>query len=94
MKLITTKSENWIFFFTLCSINLNMASISGMGNVQPVFNLDPFVMKRLWCDIVDSSINYFLYVCQIMYWYPIHLVLCKPPQKNQVVLGLVIWQVM
>ena len=59
MKQITTKSGKWELF-TLCSINLNMASISGTGNVQPVFNLDPFVMKYLWYDTVDSNINYFL----------------------------------
>ena len=47
-------------FFTLCSINLNIAFISDKGNVQPVLNLDPCVMKHLWCDIVDSSINYFI----------------------------------
>ena len=52
-----TKTENWYFF--TCSINLNMASISGTGNVQPVFNLGPCVMKHLWCDIVHSSIIYF-----------------------------------
>ena len=51
------KTEN---FFTLCFINLNLVSISGTGNVQPVFNLDPPVMKNLQCDILDSSINYFL----------------------------------
>ena len=49
-----------IIYFTLCSINLNMASISGMGNVKPVFNLDPCFMNHLWYDIVDSSINSFL----------------------------------
>ena len=43
------------YFFTLCSINLNVASISGMGNVQLVFNLDPCVMKHLWCDIREFS---------------------------------------
>ena len=65
MKPVDTKSENWNFlykewkleFFTLCFINLNMASISGMGKVQSIFNLDPCVMKHLWSDIVDSSIN-------------------------------------
>ena len=51
--------ENWPFF-TLCAINLNMTSISGTGNVQPVFTLDPRFMKHLWCDIVVSSINSFL----------------------------------
>ena len=45
MKPITTKSENWDYFFTLCSINMNMASISGKGNVQPVFNLEPCVFE-------------------------------------------------
>ena len=57
MKPIATKSENWNSF-TLLTINLNMASISGTGNVQPVFNLVSCVMKHLWCDIVD--INSFL----------------------------------
>ena len=55
-----------IFFFTLCSINLNIDSISGMGNIQPVFNLDPCIMKHLWCDTVDSSINSFL---QVWWWW-------------------------
>ena len=57
MILIAAKRENWDFFI-LCSINLNMASISGTGDIQPVFNLDPCVMKHLWCDIADSSINF------------------------------------
>ena len=57
MEPTAKKSDNWEFFFTLSFINLNMASISGMGNVQPVFNLNPCVMKYLWCDSVDSSIN-------------------------------------
>ena len=52
-------------FLTLCSINLNMASICGIGNVQPAFNLDPCVKKNQWCVVVDSSLNSFLYVCQI-----------------------------
>ena len=59
-------------FFTLCSINLNMPSISGTGNVQPVFNLDPCVMKHLWWDIVDNSINSF--------WCPIEV--NKSPQEK------------
>ena len=59
MKPIATKSEYW-YFFPLCSIILNMASISGTGNVQQEFNLDPCVMKHLWCDIVESTINSFL----------------------------------
>ena len=52
-------------FFTLCSINLNMVSISGTGNIQPIFNLYPCVMKHLRCNIVDSSINSFFQVWQI-----------------------------
>ena len=56
MKLIATKSENWDFFFTLCSINLKMISICGTRNTQPVFNLGPCVKKHLWCDIIESSI--------------------------------------
>ena len=59
MKLVAVKSENCAFF-TLCSINLIMASISCTGIVQPVFDLDPCVMKHLWCDIIDSSRNSFL----------------------------------
>ena len=47
------------FLFTLCSINLNMASISGTGNVQSVFNLNPCVMKHVWCDIVGNRIKFF-----------------------------------
>ena len=50
MKSIDIKSENWDFFI-LCFINLNIASISGTGNVQPVFNLGPCVIKHLQCDI-------------------------------------------
>ena len=56
MEPIATKSKNYDFY-SLCSINLNMASISGVENVQPVFNSDPCVVTRLWCDIVESSIN-------------------------------------
>ena len=43
MKLIptNTKSENGFFFFTLCSINLKLTSLSGTENVQLEFNLDP-----------------------------------------------------
>ena len=67
-----------------------MAIFSGTGNVQPVFNLDPCVMKHLWCGIVDSSINPFLKVCQITC--SIDVILHR--KKNQVVLGLVIWQAM
>ena len=54
MKPIDTKNESWDFlnFFT---ININMATISDTGNVQPVFNLDPCVMKHLWCDTVDIA---------------------------------------
>ena len=59
MKPIATKSENWDFY-TLCSINLNMASISGTGNVQSVLNLKPCVMKHLWYDIVDRITNSFM----------------------------------
>ena len=71
MKPIATKNENWELFLPYVpSINLNMTSIRGMGNVQPVLNLDPYVMKHLWCDIVDSSINSFLQVCQITYCCP------------------------
>ena len=55
MKPIAKKSEK-CEFFTLGSIKLNMSSISGTGNVQLVFNLDPCVMKH---NIVDSSINSF-----------------------------------
>ena len=46
MKPIATNTENWEFIFILCSINLNVASISGTENVQPVFNV-------LWniCDV-------------------------------------------
>ena len=44
MKQIATKGENWDLF-TLWSINLNMASISGTGNVQPIFNFDPCVLS-------------------------------------------------
>ena len=69
-------------FFTLCSINLNMAFINDMGNVQPVFNLEPCVMKQLWCDIVDSSINSFLQVCQITYWCSVGLVIKETPTGN------------
>ena len=58
MKPNATKSEN-CDFFTFCSINMNLASISGTGNIQTVFILDPCVMKDVWCDIVDSSRNYF-----------------------------------
>ena len=36
MKPVDTNSEN-CDFFTLCSINLSKAFISGMGNAQPVF---------------------------------------------------------
>ena len=56
MKPIATKSENWIFF-TLCSINLNMVSISGTGNVQLVFNLDPCVMN--WLEILVQPTVWF-----------------------------------
>ena len=56
MKPIATKSENG-GFSPLCSVNLNMASISGTGNVQRVFNLDPRVMKHLWCDIIASHLK-------------------------------------
>ena len=76
MEPIATKSD------ILCSINLNMAFFSSTGNVQQVFNLDPCVMKHLWCDIVDSTINSFLYDRQITYWCPVDLVLNKPPQKK------------
>ena len=34
----------------------DMASISGKGNVQLVFNLDPCVMKHLWFDNVVSNL--------------------------------------
>ena len=76
------KVESVILLGFESSINLNMASISVTGNVQPVFNLDPSVTKNLWCDSVDSSINYFLYVCQITYRCPLDLVLNKPPQEK------------
>ena len=59
MKPIATKNENWEFF-PLCSINLNIISITGTGNAQYIFKLDQCVMKHLWCDIVGSSINSFL----------------------------------
>ena len=81
MKPIATKSEHWEF--NLCSINLKVASISGTGNVQPILNLDPCVMKHLWCDTIDSSINYFLVLVSL------DLVLNKPPQeKNEVLMDL------
>ena len=41
-------------FLTLCSINLNIAFISDKGNVQPVFNLKPCVMKHLWYDMLTA----------------------------------------
>ena len=47
MKSIATMSENKEYFYlTVCSINLNMASVSDTENVQLVFNLDSFVMNR------------------------------------------------
>ena len=88
--------QRWkLGIFSLCSVKLNVASINGPQNIQQVLQLSPSLMKYLCCYIVDSSINYFLWVCQIMYWCPVDLVLNKSPQeKNQVVLGLVIWQAM
>ena len=51
--------------------------------------------EALWCGIVNSSLNSFLYVCQITHWCPVDLVLDKPPRgKNQLALGLVIWKAM
>ena len=63
MKPILLERMKTGIYFTLRFINLNMTSISGAGNVQPVFNLDPCIMKNLWGDIVGSSIYSFLYVC-------------------------------
>ena len=63
MKPIATKSEKnvgFFFFLPYVPINLNMASISDTGNVQPVFNLDPCVIKQLWCYVVCSNVNSFL----------------------------------
>ena len=50
--------KTWIL---LCSVNLNMAFISGTGNVQLIFSLDPRVMKHLWRYIADNSINSFFF---------------------------------
>ena len=42
------KSQSpFVSFFILCSINPNIAFISGKGNVQPTFNLEACVMKSL-----------------------------------------------
>ena len=85
MKSIATNSKNWDFILSLRFINLNMASTSGMGYVWSVFNLNPCVMKPLWCGIASRCINSFLWVYQIPKWYPADLVLTKHPQeKNQV----------
>ena len=81
MKPNAEKSENWIFSI-LCSINLNIASISDTGNAQPIIILDPYVMLNLWWDIVDNIINYFLEICQITYCCAVDLVLNKPTQEK------------
>ena len=90
MKRIATNSEN----FTLCSINLNIASIRLTGNVQLEFKFNPCVMKQLWYEIVDRSINSFLHFCQNTYWCPVDLVFKNSQRKNQLVLDLLAWQVM
>ncbi|KAJ9595546.1 hypothetical protein L9F63_013255, partial [Diploptera punctata] len=42
-------------------------------NVQPVFNINPFVMKHPRCYIVDNQQTFLLYFCLLKYTIVIHL---------------------
>ena len=59
MKPIATKSENWAKNYLMFHKPQHGIPLQAMFKLY-LFNLGPCVLKHLWCEIVDSNINYFL----------------------------------